>query len=162
MSSESQFLSTLREWIETSTHRSMHAFIRHARESDLSLSQVNTLFRLYHHGPNPINDLADHLGITMAAVSQLLNQLIDKDYILRSTSPSDRRVKLIALTDKGSLAVKESIKARHAWVEDLAQLFTSSEKEQILPFLELLNDRTRQLPSKISAKCIHKDTKSPN
>ena len=65
MSNEDNFLNTLREWIETSTHRSMHAFIRHNRESELSLSQVNTLFRLYHHGPSPVNDLADHLGITL-------------------------------------------------------------------------------------------------
>ncbi|MEA3327971.1 MAG: MarR family transcriptional regulator [Chloroflexota bacterium] len=153
MSSEDEFLNTLREWIETSTHRSMHAFIRHNRESELSLSQVNTLFRLYHHGSSPVNDLADHLGITMAAVSQLLNQLIDSGYIHRSTSTTDRRVKLITITDKGALTVERSMQARQAWINELALLFTPLEKKQILPYLELLKDRTQELMHKIDPKC---------
>jgi len=150
---EDQFIKTLREWTETSTHRSIHAFIRHNRESELSLSQVNTLFRLYHHGPNSVNDLADHLGISMAAVSQLLNQLIETELILRSEDPSDRRVKLIVLTEKGMLAVKKSIQARHAWVDELAQMFTPEEKNQILPALQLLHHHTRQLMHESDPKC---------
>ena len=153
MSSEDEFLNTLRAWVETSTHRSMHAFIRHNRESELSLSQANTLFRLYHHGSSPVNDLADHLGITMAAVSQLLNQLIDSGYIRRSTSTIDRRVKLITITDQGALTVKRSMQARQAWINELALLFTPLEKKQILPYLELLKDRTQELMHKIDPKC---------
>ncbi len=145
MSNGDLFLNTLRELIETSTHRSMQAFIRHNRQSSLSLSQVNTLFRLYYHSPSPVNDLADHLGITMAAVSQLLNQLIDAGYILRTTSAEDRRVKLITLTEQGLLSVMKSIHARHAWVEDLADLFTQNEKEQLLPLLQIMNERTQTL-----------------
>ena len=153
MSSEDKFLNTLREWIETSTHRSMHAFIRHNRESKLSLSQVNTLFRLYHHGPSPVNALADHLGITMAAVSQLLNQLIDTGYIHRSISTKDRRVKLITITDQGALAVERSMQARQAWISELALFFTPLEKKQILPYIEILNNRTKELMHKIDPKC---------
>lgn len=153
MSGEDDFLNTLREWIETSTHRSMHAFIRHNRESELSLSQVSTLFRLYHHGPSPVNDLADHLGITMAAVSQLLNQLIDAGYIRRSTSPTDRRVKLITLTGQGALTVDKSMNARHAWINELTHLFTNLEKKQILPNIKLLNDRTQEFLRNTDPRC---------
>lgn len=153
MLAEDRFLDTLRAWVEISMHRSMRAFIHHNRESDLSFSQVNTLFRLYHHGPSPISDLADHLGITLAAVSQLLNPLIDAGYILRSINPADRRVKLISLTDQGTDAVKASMQSRHAWVEDLAHLLTPSEKGQILAGLELLNDRIQDLFRKEDPKC---------
>ena len=162
MSSEDQFLIILREWVEWSTHRSMHAFIRHNRESDLSFSQVNTLFRLYHHGPSPVNDLADHLGITTAAVSQLLNQLLDSGYVQRSTSTSDRRVKLIALTTQGTAAVEKSMRARHAWTSELALLFTAHEKDQILPCLKLLNNRTKALLSKDDPMCNQKSLNTIN
>lgn len=154
MSDEQEFLNTLRQWIETSTHRSMHAFIRHNRESKLSLSQVNTLFRLYHHGASPISDLATHLGVTMAAASQLLNPLIDAGYILRSTDPTDRRVKLIELTPSGAAAVEKSIQSRHAWVTDLAEQFSASEIKAVFPALKLLNDRTRELLLKQDPRCI--------
>ena len=131
----------------------MRSFMRYIRGSELSISQVNTLMRLYHHGPSPVNDLADHLGITVAAVSQLLNPLIDLGYITRSTSSSDRRIKLITLTELGVGAVKNGIQQRHTWVNDLADEFSSSEKTQLLPSLELLNDRILRLMEKKDPKC---------
>lgn len=139
------FLDALGEWMEISMHRSYHAFIRHIRESDLSQSQVNALFRLYHHGPGPVNDLANHLGVTMAAVSQLLDPLIATGLVLRSENPNDRRMKLLALTDQGKILVEKSMVTRHAWLADLSKVLSDSEKEQLLPAIELLNQRTREL-----------------
>ncbi len=145
MPQEDVFFDTLCEWMEMSMHRSFHAFIRHIRESDLSLSQVNTLFRLYHRGSASVNDLATHLGVTMAAVSQLLDPLIDAGLALRSENPDDRRMKLLALTEKGTRLVEKSKLHRHAWLSDLSQALSDSEKEQLLPAIELLNQRTRAL-----------------
>ncbi len=162
MSDEDKFLNTLIIWIEKTTHRHMRSFMRYIRGSDLSISQANTLMRLYHHGPSPINDLADHLGITDAAVSQLLNQLIDLGYIVRSTSPSDRRIKVIALTELGQEMVENGIQQRHAWVNDLADEFSPSEKAQMLPSLELLNDRILKLMEKKDPRCWHKNGKNIN
>ena len=145
MSAEDTFLAALREWMEASMHRSFHAFIRLNRESDLSLSQVNALFRLYHHGASSVNDLANHLGVTMAAVSQLLAPLIDKGLVLRSEDPQDRRKKLIALTEMGKDLVNKSMNIRHAWLSDLSQILSEDEKENLLPAVKLLNQRTREL-----------------
>jgi len=145
MPTEDPFLNALREWLEASMHRSLHAFIRHTRESDLSLSQVNALFRLYHHGASSVNDLANHLGITMAAVSQLLDPLIAAGLVLRSVNPKDRRMKLIALTEKGQGLVEKSMKNRHAWLSELSNVLSDSEKEELLPAINLLNQRTREL-----------------
>ncbi len=126
-------------------HRSFHAFIRHNRESALSLSQVNALFRLYHNGPGSVNDLAYYLGVTKAAVSQLLDQLITTGLVLRSENPHDRRMKLIALTEKGRLLVEKSMNTRHAWLLELSQVLSDSEKAQLLPAIKLLNQRTHEL-----------------
>ena len=154
-----RFINTLRIWIEKTTRLHMHAFMRYIRGSELSISQANSLMRLYHHGPSPVNDLAEHLGITVAAVSQLLNQLIDLGYIGRSTSPADRRIKLIALTELGKEMVEKGIQQRHAWVNDLADEFSPGEKNQILPSLELLNDRILRLMEKKDPRsCQNKDT----
>lgn len=156
MSNEEIFLNTFREWIETSTHRSIHAFIRHNRESALSLSQVNTLFLLFHHGPSSVNVLADHLGITKAAVSQLLDHLVNIGFVLRSTNPDDRRVKLMALTENGNETVEKSMRSRHAWAEDLAILLTPAEKSQLLPALKLLLERTDSLLDKNHYKLMYR------
>ena len=145
MSDQDLFLTALREWVEESMHRSMHAFIRHNRQSSLSLSQTNSLFRLYHHGASPVSDLADHLGVTMAAVSQLLAPLEESGLIQRTEDPEDRRVKMIALTEKGAQTVQEAMRARHAWLDDLAVLITEQDKENILPALSRLNQYSQNL-----------------
>ena len=149
------FLNTLREWMEASMHRSFHAFIRHNRESDLSLSQVNALFRLYHHGSGSVNELANYLGITTAAVSQLLDPLFAAGLVLRSENPNDRRMKLIALTEKGKFLVEKSMNTRHAWLSELSQVLTESEKERLLPAIQLLNQRTRTLTVDRHTDCRH-------
>lgn len=153
MVEEDPFLTALLEWMETSMHRSFHTFIRLNRESNLSLSQVNALFRLYHHGVSPVNDLANHLGITMAAVSQLLDPLFDAELVLRSENPEDRRMKLIELTEKGKSLVEKRMNTRHAWLSELALVFSDSEKAQLLPAIELLNQRTWELNAKQDRNC---------
>jgi len=150
---EGTFLNALREWMEASMHRSFHAFIRHNRESDLSLSQVNALFRLYHHGGSSVNDLANHLGITMAAVSQLLDPLIAAGLVLRSENPRDRRMKLIALTENGKGVVEKSMATRHAWLSELTRVLSDTEKVQLLPAIKLLNQRTRELKVEGNRPC---------
>ena len=134
-------------------HRSFHAFIRNTRGSDLSLSQVNTLFRLYHRGPGSVNDLADHLGVTKAAVSQLLDPLIGAGLVQRSENPEDRRMKLIVLTDKGKAQVEKSRDTRHAWLLELSQVLSNAEKAQLLPAIQLLNQKTRDLPADHHPPC---------
>jgi DNA-binding MarR family transcriptional regulator len=141
--------------MENSMHRSFHTFIRYIRESDLSFSQVNALFRLYHHGPDSVHDLANHLGITTAAVSQFLDPLIAAELVQRSENPDDRRMKLIALTEKGKHLVEKSTNTRHAWLSQLSQVLSDSEKAELLPAIKLLNKRTRDLNSEHDRPCRH-------
>jgi len=148
--------------MEISTHQSIHTFIRRTRQSNLSISQTNTLFRIYHQGPGSVHELATHLGISMPGVSQLLDQLIEAGYLYRSTDPSDRRVKWIALTEKGTLAVEKSMDARHSWVIELSQLITPEEKAQLLPGLNLLRIRTEQLMKKSDKNYQHRIRESSN
>lgn len=141
MPQDDPFLITLGQWTEASMQRSLHNFIRQIRESDLSFSQVNTMFRLYHQGAGSVNQLAKHLGVTKAAVSQLLDPLLAAGLIERSENPEDRRMKLIALTDEGRSLVRRTMKTRNAWLGDFAQNFSEEEKAQILPALELMIQR---------------------
>jgi DNA-binding MarR family transcriptional regulator len=162
MSGHDAFNDALQDWVEESMHRSIHAFIRFNRQSALSLSQINALFRLYHRGPSPVSDLADYLGISTPAVSQLLAPLEDTGLVVRSEDPSDRRVKRIAITDKGAQRVEESMRARHTWLEDLAALIPPDEKAALLPFLVRLNEYSQALNEKLghAHQCANPTMKS--
>jgi DNA-binding MarR family transcriptional regulator len=136
---------TLQEWIEVSMHRSIRNFICYAREGGLSMSQLGALFHIHRRGGRGVTDLGDHLGVTSAAASQMLERLVQQGLILRSEDPRDRRVKRITLTDEGLQVLQESIRARQGWLVDLAQALTDSEKEAIIAALNILIDKANQL-----------------
>ena len=134
--------------------RSIHAFIRCNRESELSLSQINALFRLYHQGLGSVQDLAKHLGITNAAVSQLLDPLIDAGLLDRSENPNDRRRKRLTLTADGQRLVEDRMRKWHAWTFDLVKILTDAEMAQILPAIRLLNLKMKEFNSMEDHLCL--------
>ena len=68
------FVSTVQEWIEISMRHSMHHFIHHARESGFSMSHIGAMFHIHRIGSCGVTDLGDHLGVTSAAASQMLER----------------------------------------------------------------------------------------
>ena len=52
-------------------------------------------------GGATVSELADHLGVTRQAASQLADELIQKGYVERRPHPGDRRARLIVLTEQG-------------------------------------------------------------
>lgn len=144
------FISTLHQWTEVSMRRSMRNFLRYARESGLSMSQFGVLFHLSRKRSCGVTDLGDHLGVTSAAASQMLERLVQQGLILRSEDPNDRRVKQIVLTDKGYQVLEEGLRARQDWLVDLANTLSAIEKDQITAALNLLVDKVHQLGQPIA------------
>ena len=150
---DDSFITTLQKWVEVSQRRSMRGFLRYARESGLSMSQLGALFHIHRLGSSGVTDLGDHLGVTSAAVSQMLERLVQQGLILRSEDPNDRRVKQIILTDKGRQVLKESVQARQGWVDNLAESLSAIEKQQIQAALGILIDKTTQLGQSFEPDC---------
>jgi DNA-binding MarR family transcriptional regulator len=46
-------------------------------------------------------DVAAHLGVTKQAAAQLVDRLVRGGYVERHAHPTDRRARLLALTDRG-------------------------------------------------------------
>ena len=145
MSLESDpFMDVFQAWIEVFMRRSMRDFIRFSRESGLSMSQIGALYHLRRRGNSGVSDLGEHLGVTSAAASQMLDRLVQQELILRTEDPNDRRSKQLVLTEKGDALLREAINARQGWLRDLAENLSASEKEQIIASLEILTERSRR------------------
>jgi len=139
------FVATLEEWINVSMHRSMRNFICYARKSGLSMSHIGALFHIHSEGKCGVTELGNHLDVTSAAASQMLERLVQQELILRTEDPNDRRGKQIVLTEKGGRVLEEGIRARQKWLDDLTETLSDGEKEAIMPALEILIDKTRSL-----------------
>ncbi|NIM93553.1 MAG: MarR family transcriptional regulator [Anaerolineales bacterium] len=143
--SSDPIVDTLKEWFQVSMHQSMRDFILYARNSGLSMSHLGALFHIHHKGSSGVTELGDQLGVTSAASSQMLERLVQQDLILRTEDPDDRRVKQIILTDEGNRVVEEGIRAREAWLDDLAMTLSEDEREIIQEALEILIDKVNIL-----------------
>ncbi|WP_042402583.1 MarR family winged helix-turn-helix transcriptional regulator [Streptacidiphilus carbonis] len=85
-----------------------------------------------------IGELAEHLGFTKQAASQLVDELVRKGYVERRPHPRDARARLVVLTDRGWACTRAADRAAeetvapwiaelgperfHALVADLARL----------------------------------------
>ncbi|MCJ7715250.1 MAG: MarR family transcriptional regulator [Anaerolineales bacterium] len=149
MSNKDPFVTTFHQWLEIFMHRSMRHFIKFARESGLSMSMIGTLFHLNRWGSSGVTDLGDHLGVTSAASSQMLERLVQQELILRTEDPTDRRVKQIVLTKKGCQVLEESTRARQGWLEGLSDCLSDEEKKQITAALNIMINKADQLEDNI-------------
>ncbi|HLE51153.1 MAG TPA: MarR family transcriptional regulator [Anaerolineales bacterium] len=145
MTDPQQFTQVLHNWAEIFMRRSMRDFIQSSKDSGLSVTQLSTLFRLHHKGFCGVSEVGDHLGITHAAASQMVERLVQLRLLERAEDPRDRRVKHLTLTVKGQELVQESIQARRRWMEELTNALTPQEHGLIIDALTILTAAARQL-----------------
>jgi DNA-binding MarR family transcriptional regulator len=101
--------------------------------------------RLYHAGNCGVGDIGDHLGVTDAAASQMVDRMVQQGLLIRTEGSSDRRVRTVTLTVKARELVEAGIEARRRWLEDLTITLTPEEQESIIHALVLLTDAARKL-----------------
>lgn len=94
---------------------------RSMRSGDVSFSQVNSLFRLYRHGPQRIGDLAAGVGVSPCAASRLVSQLVAEGLAAKQPNPASRRERLIRLTPDGLAFLKDLQRQTAAAYENVFQ-----------------------------------------
>jgi DNA-binding MarR family transcriptional regulator len=145
MSPTQQLTEVIRAWSEWSMHRSMRDFKRFIGDTGLSFSHVSILMRLYHHGDKGgISEMGEHLGVTIAAASQAVDQLVQRGLIERSEALADRRVKRLALTAKGKALIEQGFAVRSGWMESLAHALSPEQQEQVIAALVLLTEAAQR------------------
>lgn len=147
--SSDPFVATLQEWMEVAMRRTMRQFLRFARESGLSMSHFGAIFYIHRCGSCGVTEIGEHLGVTSAAASQMLDRLVDQGLVLRTEDQHDRRVKRIELTAKGQEVFEAGIQARQGWLDELAETLSSEEKQPITAALKILIERSTQLTADV-------------
>jgi len=143
-----QFSQSLRGWMDTFIHRSMRDSARFVKASGFSMPQFFLLMHLHRHTQCGISDLSEHLEITNAATSQLVDKLVQAGLLVRSEDPRDRRAKQVSLTPAGEAFVEKVIAERSRWVDELAGVLTVEEKTKVAETLEILNETIKRVESR--------------
>jgi len=103
--------------------------------NDLTLTQMSYLETIYQlRNPN-LTELASELNLTKPTVKVAIDKLIEKDYIYRIQSDSDRRSAHLHLTEKGKYINNMHDEAHRRMVELISN---NLDKAEVAKLTELL------------------------
>ena len=145
MTKTSSFSQIVQQWMDTFMHRSMGGWARFVKSSGFSMPQFMILMHAHYRASCGISDLSEKMDISTAAVSQLVDKLVQADLLVRTEDPPDRRAKQVALSPKGKELIEQGIEERYRWVEELEGALSAEEKEKVAEALEIMNKAMKRV-----------------
>jgi DNA-binding MarR family transcriptional regulator len=119
--------------------RSIRAHLQGIGISDLPRNGAVILFGIHDSG-TPRGDLPASLGVSKQAVSQVVDVLVNRGYLLRGPDQSDRRRVLLELTERGQDVVEAVWRGTEAIDQQLAARVSAEEIEAMRTGLKALAD----------------------
>ncbi len=143
MAMSPELSGALHDWIDVFMYRAMRELLRLLRARGLSLGHYSLLMRLYKEGPCVVGDVADMLGVSRPAATQLIDHFVAERWVTRVEKAEDRRYMTVALTPRGRALTEECIAVRHRWLDDLPRLPAARERAIIAGLNALTDEVTR-------------------
>ncbi len=145
MTDSVQISKSLRQWVDVTTHRSMRDQTHYVKSLGFSMPQFFMLINVYYKKQCGISDLSDHMEITAAAASQMVDKLVQGGLLDRAEDPHDRRAKQVTLSRKGRELIEASIDERFRWVDELTSSLDAAEQAKVNEALTILTKAALQI-----------------
>jgi DNA-binding MarR family transcriptional regulator len=105
-----------------------------------SMTELETIGHLMHHGPLLPTELAARTRITTQSMSQILKKIEEEGMIKRTASKEDKRKVYISLTAAGKKTVEKTRYEKDEWLKTaIEQSLSAKEKELLVKALPVLN-----------------------
>lgn len=114
--------------------------------SHLTLSQFKILMLLARHGNVSGGELAGMLGVGLAALSGMVDRLVQQDLVARTEDLHDRRVRRIGLSRKGAELIGSIVNAGEAKMRALLSRLSDSELDLVAQATLLLVKAAEEEP----------------
>lgn len=102
-------------------------------------SEIKVLFCIKYQGqsnsPMKVSEISKHLHVTTPTVTQLINSLESNGLVERNIDPADRRVVLVALTEKGEKVTQRARDALYTSFNGLIEFLGEKQSEQLAELL---------------------------
>jgi len=138
MTTQNDVLETLENWAKLYFFQSLTDFFNYLKQTDLSMLQAYALAHLFFKGPLKMSDLCEHMQVSPAAASQLIDRLEKLEMVERTSDPDDRRVRKIVVLEKGKNFVQENFRFSQGWLSEIPADITPEQLSQITEVLSML------------------------
>ena len=107
------------------------------QKEGITISQLRVIAYISGHGEEVCQkSLEEHFDIRRSSVTGLLQNMEKSGLLVRCSSRSDARVKLVSLTEKGKTLDEKLWNYIHGLESELMQGFSNEEKELLSVFLQ--------------------------
>jgi DNA-binding MarR family transcriptional regulator len=137
-SAEAQRLLDLLNALGSTTFRQL--LWQRASELDLTYAQSQVLYYVGDHPECHMGDVAKAFGVTLPAVTHIVDRLEQKQFLLRGDHPADRRVYILELTRQGKALVQELRTLQKRGVEQVLARMSAEDRAKVIKGLEALVD----------------------
>lgn len=127
------------------------------RKSDISMRELFMMQSIKENALRQRNNIdmpviQNNLHVTQAAVSQMLNSLEKKGYIIRDIDKTNRRKITVTLTQKGEVLLDSTIGEHDRMMEKVFSCFGEDNTRQLITLLNALSDVVDELKSENNNK----------
>ncbi|MEO6941483.1 MAG: MarR family transcriptional regulator [Terrimesophilobacter sp.] len=132
-------LAAVRRWREAE-HRMSEESRSHMKLGDNDMKAMRFIIVSTNQGKAATPGMiAEHLGISTASTTKLLDRLAAAGHITRSPHPTDRRAVVITVNPHAHHEVQESVGRLHARRFQVAAKLNPQEREVVIRFLDELS-----------------------
>jgi DNA-binding MarR family transcriptional regulator len=124
-------------------HKRMVAMCKHA---DLTPPQFWALKTIQQLDQTKMSPLADRLGLSLGAASTLVDRLVTRGLVERTTDAQDRRAVHVSPSLKGEKVLGEVIEAKRRLTHEVFERLTPEARPELLKSLEALTAAWESLP----------------
>jgi DNA-binding MarR family transcriptional regulator len=136
LASEAQRLLDLLNSLGSTTFRQL--LWQRSSELDLTFAQSQVLFYVGDHPRCPMGDVAKAFGVTLPAITHIVDRLEEKGFATRGAAPGDRRIYALELTAPGRALVDELHTIRRRPMEHVLTRMSLTDRRRLIRGLEAL------------------------
>jgi DNA-binding MarR family transcriptional regulator len=98
--------------------RGVRARMREGRPPGISVAQFRALLYVHRNSGCGVSDLAEHLGTSVPAASELAGRLVRQDLLVREIDPSERRRIRLTLSPGGAGQLEDARRSVVDWLRE--------------------------------------------
>ena len=121
-------------------HRMLRAVNDQMSECGLSMARTKVLMRLREQGPTRQSVLAADLGLAPHSITDIVDALERLGLAERRPDATDRRAKLVAITDAGESCLDIALSTRERLLRQIFGVLGQEDRTTFLRLLDILDD----------------------
>ncbi len=124
-------------------HRMFRAVNEEMSDCGLSMARTKVLMRLREQGPTRQSVLAASFGLAPHSITDIVDALEGQGLAARRPDATDRRAKLVAITDAGEARLDVASATRERLLKQIFGALTQEDRVTLVRLLDVLDGATR-------------------